>query len=265
VTTLSLDHLTIFDTSPPELVTIAANLGLPLVSLWTQLPLKADLPLVTDANKAETLARMRDTGVKLGNMECFNLTPEVVAEDFRPAVALGAELGATSLVAINAWDPERNRALDNFARLCRIAAEYGMKANVEFISMGKVRTLADAIDFITDSGEPNVGVTIDLLHLIRTGGTAADIRAMDPALIGYVQICDGPAGLAREEWNDEGFEQRQIPGEGEFPLADLIAAVPAGIVLGVEVPHRALREAGVSAAERARRAVEGTRRFLKNA
>jgi hypothetical protein len=34
------------------------------------------------------------------------------------------------------------------------------------------------------------------------------------------------------------------------------------VVLGVEVPHRALREAGVSAAERARRAVEGTRRFL---
>jgi sugar phosphate isomerase/epimerase len=262
MTTLSLDHLTIFDVSPPELVTIAADLGLPLVSLWTQLPLEADLPLVTQANKAETLARMRDTGVKLGNAECFNLTPEVKPEDFRPAVTLAAELGATSLVAINAWDPERNRALDNFAKLCRIAAEYGMKADVEFISMGKVRTLADAVQFITDSGEPNVGVTIDFLHLIRTGGTAADISAMDPALIGYVQICDGPAGLAREEWNDEGFEQRQMPGDGEFPLAELMAAVPEGTVVGVEVPHRAMRQAGVSPAERARRAVEGTRRFL---
>lgn len=263
MTTLSLDHLTIFDTSPPELIDIAAGLGVPLVSLWTQLPLQADLPLVTEANKAETLARMRDTGVKLGNMECFNLTPEVVAEDFRPAVVLGAELGATSLVAINAWDPERNRALDNFGKLCRIAAEYGMKVNVEFISMGKVRTLEDAIAFITDSGEPNVGVTIDFLHLIRTGGGAADIRAMDPALIGYVQVCDGPLGLAREEWNDEGFEQRQMPGEGEFPLAELIAAIPAGVTIAAEVPHRALRQAGVSATERARRAVEGTRRFLR--
>jgi sugar phosphate isomerase/epimerase len=262
MTTLSLDHLTIFDASPPELVTIAADLGLGLVSLWTQLPLQADLPLVTPANKKEALARMRDTGVRLGNAECFNLTPEVRPEDFRPTVTLAAELGATSLVAINAWDPERSRALDNFAALCRIAAEHGMKANVEFISMGKVRTLADAIAFITDSGEPNVGVTIDFLHLIRTGGTAADISAMDPALIGYVQVCDGPAGLAREEWSDEGFEQRQMPGDGEFPLAELMAAVPEGIVVGVEVPHLALREAGVSAAERARRAVEGTRRFL---
>jgi sugar phosphate isomerase/epimerase len=263
VTTLSLDHLTIFDVSPPELVTIAAGLGVPLVSLFTQLPLQADLPIVTAANKAETLARMRDTGVKLGNMECFNLTPEVVAEDFRAAVALGAELGATSLVAINAWDPERNRALDNFAKLCRIAAEYGIKVNVEFISMGKVRTLADAIAFITDSGEPNVGVTIDFLHLIRTGGSAADMRAMDPKLIGYIQVCDGPLTLPQEQWNDEGFEQRQMPGEGEFPLADLMTAVPPGVTIAAEVPHRALRLAGVSAAERARRAVEGTRRLLK--
>lgn len=262
MTTLSLDHLTVFETSPPELIDIAAGLGVPLVSLWTQLPLQADLPLVTQANKGETLARMRDTGVRLGNMECFNLTPEVVAEEFRPAVELGAELGATSLVAINAWDPERSRALENFAKLCQIAAEYGMKANVEFISMGKVRTLADAIAFITDSGEPNVGVTIDFLHLIRTGGSAADISAMDPKLIGYVQACDGPLELPQEQWNDEGFEQRRMPGEGEFPLAELMAAIPAGVIIAAEIPHKELRLAGVSAAERARRAIEGTRRYL---
>ena len=262
MTTLSLDHLTIFETSPPELIDIAASLGVPLVSLWTQLPLQADLPLVTKANKAETLARMRDTGVKLGNMECFNLTPEVVAEAFRPSVELGAELGATSLVAINAWDPERSRALNNFGKLCRIAAEYGMKVNVEFISMGKVRTLADAIAFITDSGEPNVGITIDFLHLIRTGGSAADIAAMDPKLIGYIQVCDGPMELPQEQWNDEGFEQRRMPGEGEFPLAELMAAVPPGVTIAAEIPHKELRLAGVSAAERARRAVEGTRRYL---
>ena len=41
MTAVSLDHLTIFDTSPPELIDIAAGLGVPLVSLWTQLPLQA--------------------------------------------------------------------------------------------------------------------------------------------------------------------------------------------------------------------------------
>jgi sugar phosphate isomerase/epimerase len=262
MTTLSLDHLTIFDASPPELIDIAAGLDIPLVSLWTQLPLQANLPLVTEANKAHTLARMRDTGVKLGNIECFNLTPEVKPEDFRRAVALGAELGATSLVAINAWDPERSRALDNFVALCRIAAEYGLKVNVEFISMGKVRTLEDAVAFVTDSGEPNVGVTVDFLHLIRTGGTPADLAKIGPKLIGYIQICDGPLEMPQEKWNDEGFEQRELPGHGEFPLKELLAAIPAGVTVGVEVPQRSRREAGVSAAERAKLAVEGARRLL---
>ena len=137
-----------------------------------------------------------------------------------------------------------------------------MKANVEFISMGKVRTLADAIAFVTDSGEPNVGITVDFLHLIRTGGSADDIRAMDPKLIGYVQACDGPLELPQDQWNDEGFEQRRMPGEGEFPFAELIAAIPPGITIAAEIPHRELRQAGVNAAERARRAIEGTRRFL---
>ncbi|MDB5396063.1 MAG: sugar phosphate isomerase/epimerase [Rhodospirillales bacterium] len=259
---LSLDHLTIFDVQPAELVRIAAELSIPYVSLWTQLPLKAELPLVTQANRAETLRAMRETGVRLGNMECFNLTAEAVVEDFRPAVALGAELGATSLVAINAWDPEPARTLDKFSNLCRTGAEYGLKVNVEFISMGKVRTLADAVQLVTDSGQRNAGITIDILHLTRTGSTPADISAIDPKLIGYAQICDGPAGLAREEWNDEGFEQRQIPGEGEFPLVDFIAALPDDIILGVEVPLKSLREAGVGAAERARRAVAGTRAIV---
>jgi sugar phosphate isomerase/epimerase len=265
VNPLSLDHLTIFDVSPPELVEIAADLGFPYVSLWTAAPLKGDFPMLTDANMRETRRRLDDAGVRLGNMECFNLTPELVVEDFRTAVALGAELGATSLVAINAWDPERSRALANFVRLCEIAAGFGLKVNVEFISKGEVRTLADAVRFITDSGQPNVGVTVDILHLMRTGGAPADLAAIDPKLIGYAQICDGPLVIDEALWNSEGFEQRQIPGEGEFPLADFVAAVPPDIILGVEVPLKSLREAGVTAHERAHRALAGTLNYVDDA
>jgi sugar phosphate isomerase/epimerase len=259
---LSLDHLSIFDASAPELITIAAELGYPFVSLWTQLPLKAELPLVTQQNRAETQSRMRETGVRLGNMECFNLTPEAVVADFRPAVALGAELGASSLVAINAWDPEAARALDKFGALCRMGAEYGLKVNVEFISMGQVRTLADAVAFVTGTGQSNAGITVDIMHLIRTGDTPAALKAIDPKLIGYAQICDGPMDLPQEEWTNEGFEQRQIPGEGEFPLADFVAAIPQGVTMGVEVPLKSLRDAGVTPLERARRTLEGALRFV---
>jgi len=259
---LALDHLTLFEISPPELVSVAGELGFPLVSLWTAAPLKGDFPLLTQANKDETRRRMNDTGVRLGNMECFNLTPELVADDFRPAVELGAELGASSLVAINAWDPEWNRALDNFVILCGIAAEHGLKVNVEFLSMGQVRTMADAIRFLSEAGQPNTGITFDVMHMVRTGAIPADLKALDPALVGYAQICDGPMLLDQELWNFEGFEQRQIPGEGEFPLADFLAALPPDVILGAEVPLKSLREAGVTPLERARRVRDGALAFL---
>ena len=259
---LSLDHLTIFEASPPELIRIAGGLGIGFVSLWTQKPLKGDFPLLNAANKAETRDALRETGVRLGNLECFNLTAEAAVEDFRPAVALGAELGASSVTAINAWDPEPARTLDNFGRLCQMGAEYGLKVNVEFISMGQVRTLADAARLVTECGEPNAGITVDILHLIRSGGAVADLAAIDPNLIGYAQICDGPLTLAQDQWNFEGFEQRVIPGEGEFPLGEFVDALPEGIVLGVEVPLKSLREAGVGPEERARLAVAGARRGI---
>ena len=260
---LSLDHLTLFEVPPPELISIAAELEIPYVSLWTYAPLKGDFPLLTQSNKHETRHRLDDTGVRFGNMECFNLTPEAVAEDFRPAVALGAELGATSLVAINAWDPDWSHALDNFVKLCRIAAEFGLRVNVEFLSIGQVRTLNDALRFLSEAGQPNTGITVDIMHLVRTGGAPSDLTAIDPKLIGYAQICDGPLVLDQEKWNFEGFEQRQIPGEGEFPLNDFLAALPADVILGIEVPLKSLREAGVSPRERARRCLAGTRMFTR--
>jgi hypothetical protein len=34
---------------------------------------------------------------------------------------------------------------------------------------------------------------------------------------------------------------RQVPGEGELPLAELLAAVPRGTPISVEVPNAALQ------------------------
>ncbi len=260
---LSLDHLTLFEVQPPELVSIAAELGFSHVSLWTHAPLKGDFPLLTAANKRETQRRLTETGLKLGAMECFNLTSDAVVEDWRGEIALGAELGATSLVAINAWDPDWSRALDHFRILCGVAAEFGLRVHVEFISMGQIRTMTDAVRFLTEAGQPHTGITIDAMHLLRTGATPADVLAIDPGLIGYAQICDGPLVQPPALWNSEGFEQRQIPGEGEFPLREFIAALPADTMLGAEVPLKSLREAGVSPLERARRVLAGTRPFLR--
>ena len=45
----------------------------------------------------------------------------------------------------------------------------------------------DAVD------RPNASVLIDNLHLARTGGTVADVAAVAPERLPYVQLCDAPA------------------------------------------------------------------------
>jgi hypothetical protein len=53
-----------------------------------------------------------------------------------------------------------------------------------------------------------------------------------------------------------------VPGEGELPLRDLLSALPADIVLELEVPQRSLALAGVSPIDRLRPCVEAARRLL---
>jgi sugar phosphate isomerase/epimerase len=105
-------------------------------------------------------------------------------------------------------------------------------------------------------------LTIDSLHLARCGETPADIAALDPALIGAAQICDGPlAHPGQNAYFYEALFQRGIPGEGELPLLDFLKSIPADVLVSPEVPLKALRASGVSIRECARRAVEGTRRL----
>ena len=93
--------------------------------------------------------------------------------------------------------------------------------------------------------------------------TSTELSALDPALLGAVQLCDGPAEMAPDlQLFHEGFLQRMIPGEGDFALADFVRALPPARLIGVEVPLQDLADLGVPVEERARRAVAGARCIL---
>jgi hypothetical protein len=117
-------------------------------------------------------------------------------------------------------------------------------------------------------------VLLDALHIQRGGSTLDDVRALEPSLVPCLQICDGPlatpaslelpAHLPLGMTADGSVLQvearalRQVPGEGEFPLAELLAAVPSGTPISVEVPNATLtaRLSPVAFATRNRRGVE---------
>jgi sugar phosphate isomerase/epimerase len=103
---------------------------------------------------------------------------------------------------------------------------------------------------------------VDALHVQRCGVSLGALRAVDPALISYVQLCDAPlaapgAGPASADAVHEARAARLLPGEGRLPLRELLAALPDGLSVAVEAPRSGV--GGGSPAEfavRARRAVD---------
>jgi sugar phosphate isomerase/epimerase len=179
-----------------------------------------------------------------------------------PALELGARLGATSAVALNLRNPDFVEVSDALALFVEMAAQCGLGVNIEPVAICQTATLAQARELIRMAGV-DAGIVLDLYHLVRANGTAADIRAMEPELIRHVQINDGVAAPSRETLFIEAARERPYPGEGVFPLVELLSAVPTTISWGIEAPSLRRNESGMSAQRQAQEAMAAIRRVLQ--
>jgi sugar phosphate isomerase/epimerase len=247
---LALCHYTMIDVDPADLVTLASRIGFAGVSLMLHSPAVAGgalYPLHGDtALRREVKRRLDDTGIILVDASSCRLESDSDVEAFRPMVESAAYLGARQINA-SGNDPDGNRLAEHFAALCAMAAEHGLRTGLEFQARTRVRSLPDALALIARSGATNAAVTVDSLHLARSGGTVADVAGLDPSQIAYVQLCDGPAILDPERYGWESGTERMLPGHGAFPLRALVEALPSEVTIGAEVPSQSRRDAGVSA------------------
>jgi hypothetical protein len=90
------------------------------------------------------------------------------------------------------------------------------------------------------------------LHLSRSGGSPADLAAVDPALLPYLQVADAPAAVPVDLASlvDEARYGRLLPGEGVLPIRDVIEAVPM-VPLSFELRSRLLHQTYPDAVDRA--------------
>jgi sugar phosphate isomerase/epimerase len=257
--TLSLAHLTILDTTPPELVTVAAAAGFQTVGIRLTATPSVGVPpydcLREGPMLRETLARLADTGVCVLDTEFLRFEPEQpvgVPEGF---LEVSARLGAQHVLVMSA-EPKEARTLQRFGELCDRAAAYGLTVGLEFAVYTGVRTLTHAADVVARSKRANASIIIDALHFSRSGGLPAHVAQVDPALLPYAQLCDAgpdmPAPTDTPALIREARTGRLLPGEGVLPLKALVAALPVGVPLAIEAPCRATAE--LPALERAKRA-----------
>jgi len=257
---VGLGQLTAVEVDAVDYVSIAAEAGCRMVSLFVRQPgSQAKFPLTTRDNCDAVKTRLRETGLQVANIECFMLVPNVDIEQFRSALELGADLGARGATAL-LYDNDEARVLQNLTRLCQIAAEVGLRVNIEFMPLAPLgRNIHDAVALIKKVGAPNLGLCIDLLHLIRSGGTPADVAAIDPALIYCVQLCDSMDLSVTNDYAREAGAERLAPGDGKFPVQAFLKVLPAGALIELEVPQPADRPA----AERVKQIVAAAKRQIE--
>jgi sugar phosphate isomerase/epimerase len=266
---VGIDHLTMLDVSPPDLVSVAREAGFDLVGLrvvpatpgeepW---PMSADGPMVE-----ETARRLDATGVGVLSVEVVRIGPGTKRGDYERALEAGSRLRAR-YVTVNVDDPDIERACEAFAALTDDARPYGLRPLVEPIPYTEVSNLEEAVHIArrSDGG----GTLLDTLHFQRYSGQLEQLRSVDRDLLAHVQLCDGPLtppsevlhppSLPRRQSTDgtdlqlESRAMRLLPGDGELPLRAFLAALPAGIPVSVEAPVLSL-QMSLSPVEFARRA-----------
>jgi len=263
---IGIECLSVFGLPPVAFVDLAADLGLRYIAITlTALPNPygyAPFSLRDDsALRRETIAALRHRGVSVSLGDGFVVRDGVDMRDSARDIAIMAELGAQRVNTVS-FDPDPNRTLDQFGTVAELAAASGMETTLEFGPTLCVADLATALRFVREVGRSDFRLLIDTMHVIRSGSTAKDVAALDPEMIGYVQLSDAPLVPGISDYLEEACFERMVPGTGELPLRDLLAALPRDRVIGLEVPLRSQADAGVGPHARLGRCVKEARRLL---
>lgn len=237
---LALHQITMMKDGPAGLVRFAAKAGLRSICLFTQSPTAADgsnmFPVVEAKDKAAFRALLADHDVTVLNAEYFPIMADADVSSYLPAIGLAGELGAKRIVT-HVQDSDPIRAEDQLDSLCRLAADHGLDVGLEFTGFAKgCNNIDKAVSLVGKLQQPNLNIAVDALHLFRTGGSLQKLAAVDPALIGYAQICDGPDFRISDDYVEEAMN-RMIPGAGVFPLREFLALLSAEVDLDIEVPQ----------------------------
>jgi sugar phosphate isomerase/epimerase len=270
VNRLGIEMLTLLGMNPVDHVQLAAELGCVSISTGlTGLPLTmfgiddfAPYPMWSlrdDPNlRREMITAMRDTGVHIGLGEGFRARSDGKPSDFANDLDLMAELGARRINAICIED-DLEMGKDQLARLSEMTVTCGMEFTIEFTPPIGINSFELALEVCRHIGRGKARVLVDSMHFFRTGGTVEKLQAVDPDWIGYAQLCDARLAPWDEGYFSEAMFARQVPGEGELPLREWIAALPETCEIGLEVPRLSDLRGGMSPRDHAARVVKAAR------
>lgn len=247
---LGLAALTVLELTPPEQVSVAAQAGYTHVGLRL-IPVPGQT--LAPFRLSELEARLRDTGIRVLDVEVFRLDEHVDVPAFEPALETAARLGATDLLAHGA-DADEKRMKDRLGKLCELAGKHGIAVNIEAMPWVEVSTVRKTKRLIEGT---TAAYLADPIHFFRADNSLEDLATVPHR---YLQFCDARAERPTDtqELIRQARGDRLFPGEGGLDLKGLLAALPPGLPVSVENPVAQK----MTPLERARRALQATKAFL---
>lgn len=271
---IAIEFICAFGMPPDDFARMAESLGVSRIGLATHRLTDnphgfPDWDLRTDADLVRaTKAALDETGVQLAQGEGFLIMPGTDVAESTATLDLMAELGAPCVNSV-IIEQDRPRAVEQYGQFAGMAADRGMAALIEFMPMMWPAYLAEALAVIEQAGAQNGKLMLDSMHFYRSGGRTEEIAAIDPARIGYVQLCDVPmtdggemTPEAMQAYGEEARHERLCPGDGDLPLLDYLKAMPRDVTVGLEIPMLSKARAGISPADAIRPCIEAARKLL---
>ncbi|MGR3366681.1 MAG: bifunctional sugar phosphate isomerase/epimerase/4-hydroxyphenylpyruvate dioxygenase family protein [Sagittula sp.] len=140
------------------------------------------------------------------------------------------ELGTDLVLMCSSCHPQAlggiDRAADDFAELGAIAADRGVRVGYEALAWGRhVNDHRDAWEVVRRADHPNIGLILDSFHTLSRKIDPETIRRIPGDKIFFVQLADAPLIDMDLLYWSRHF--RNMPGEGDLPVADFMRAVAA--------------------------------------
>jgi sugar phosphate isomerase/epimerase len=268
---LGIEMLSVFGMPPIEFVRLVADLGCRYITTGMAgfAPLKAldyqPYSLRDDPRlRQDLLAAMEDHDVSISLGEGLLIAPGLDVRSYADDLDIMAELRIPRINTVS-LEPDRARTFDELAALTALAAERDIATCVEPVVGLSIADLPSALAAVEYVDRDEISLLIDTMHVARFGATADDLRSVPAQRIGYIQLSDTTLQPRMKIYAEEAMYERMTPGEGELPLADMLAALPDDRVVGLEVPMRSRAEAGASAYDRLLPCVNSARALLDGA
>jgi sugar phosphate isomerase/epimerase len=263
----SLAHLTVLGCAPPEMIYIAEMTGYDFVGIrpiFMGLPGEPNYDLSKNKEMMQATKRaLSNTHIRINDIELARVYDDMDLEKYERSFEVAAELGAKHVLS-SIWTSDKSFYIDKFGEVCRIAKNYDLSVELEFVTWADVKNLTDAMEVLESVKAPNSGIMIDTLHFNRSRVSIDELQKVPKEYFHFLHLCDGPGEIptTKEGLIYTGRDARLYLGEGGIDIRSIVKAVPnQDVIYAIELPNiERVKEFGY--AEHARRCLETAKKYL---